>query len=408
MIFQFIHRFLKRRHFWRHATFSEIAELYASRMMRIFALRMVSVFTSIYLLQLDYSLVFIALFWAGFYFMKTVYSWPAALLIAKLGPKHATLISNIVSAVAMVFLPFAANPEYAFYALVGWCALHAYSSSMNDMAYMVDFSKVKSVEHAGKELGFMNIIEKVATGLSPFIGGAIAFMFGPQSIMIISAFLFLMSALPLLATAEPTKTHVRLRFKSFPWRTTWRSMVAEGAVGVDIFVTGIAWSIFLAIAVFGITGDSNRIYAEIGFVTSVTLFVAIFASYGFGRIIDHRRGGELLRMSAIVNSGVHALRVFVTTPFGAVATNIINEASTAGYNMPFLRGVFDTADYSGRRIEYLFLIEVTMNLGAALAAVILALLVTTLPAVDGMKAFFIAGALLTLLIATPRFVLYKK
>ncbi len=406
MIQALIHRLFARRHFWRHATFGEVAELYASRMMRIFALRIVTVFTSIYLLQLGFPLLFIALFWLGFYVMRIVFSWPSALMVARLGPKHATLISNVVSAAAMALLPLSAHPRIGLLALIAWAALHAYSGVMNDIAYLVDFSKVKHAAHAGKELGFMNIIEKVATGLSPFLGGAIAFLLGPQAIMVLSAVLFLLSAMPLLATAEPTETHIKLRFRGFPWRTTWRSLVAQGGVGIDIFTTTTVWSIFLALVVFGFS--SNRVYAEIGLVTSITLFVTIIISYSFGRLIDGQKGGTLLRVGTLLNSLVHVLRVFVRTPLEVVATNIANEFSTAGYNMPFLRGMFDTADYSGRRIEYMFFMEVAMNIGGLVASSILAILLLWISPVESLQAFFVVGAILTLLIATPRFALYKK
>ena len=88
--------------------------------------------------------------------------------------------------------------------------------------------------------------------------------------------------------------------------------------------------------------------------------------------------------------------------------NILNEASTAGYNMPFLRGMFDTADYSGRRIEYLFIAEVMLNFGGFLLALIMGLLVWLLGNQSGMNATFIVGGILTLLIAFPGFALYKK
>lgn len=406
MIQTIIHRLLLRRHFWRYATFSEVAELYASRMMRIFALRLVSVFTSIYLLQLGFSVLFIALFWAVFYLLKVLFSIPSAHQIAAFGPKHATFISNIISALAMFFLPFASDPHHHIMALIAWCTLQGYSGSLNDMAYLVDFSKVKSAKHAGKEIGYMNIIEKVATGLSPFIGGTLAFLFGPQAVMVVSAVLFLLSAAPLFATAEPTKIHGKLNFKGYPWRTTWRSSIAEAAVGVDVYLTSIVWAIFLALVVFGIS--SNKIYAQIGIITSVTLIVALLVSYSFGRIIDHRKGGDLLRMGAILNSLIHFGRVFVTTPFTAVIMNVLNEVSTAGYNMPFLRGMFDTADYSGKRIEYLLIAEIMLNFGGMIMALIMALLVTLLGNLSGMNATFIVGGILTLLIAVPGFALYKK
>jgi len=407
MIRGLLHRLLMHRHFWRQATFSEIAELYASRMMRIFALRLVSVFASVYLLQSGYTLLFITLFWVAFYGMRILFSWPSALLIARLGPKHATFISNIVSAIGMALLPLTSQSPYGLLFLIVWCTLHAYSGAMNDIAYLVDFSKVKNNSHAGKELGFMNLVEKIATGLSPFIGGAIAYMFGPYSIMVLSAVLFVLSAIPLLATAEPTQTRIPINFIDFPWRTTWRSLVAQAGVGVDLFTTASGWTIFLTLVVFGLHG--NRIYAEIGFVTSVTLLVSIVISYTFGRMIDRQQGNVLLQWSTLINSSIHLLRALITTPIGVIAINTANEVSTTGYNMPFLRGMFDTADYSGRRIEYLFLSEVFLNLGAALAALLLAVLVAILDNNTAALQFsFVVGGLLTLLIATPRFRLYKK
>ncbi len=408
MLQALIHRLLKRRHFWRYATFSEVAELYASRTMRIFALRLVSVFASIYLFQNGYSLAFIAFFWGAFYLMKVPFSWPSARIAAMYGPKHGTLMSNIISAMAMVLLAFLPHPEYGLYALMTWCVLQAFSSTLNDLCYLIDFSKVKDIDHAGKELGYMNIFEKVATGLSPVIGGVLALWFGPAIIMIISALLFLFSAAPLLKTPEPTKIHRRLNFSDFPWRQTWRSFLAEGAVGFDVFATGTAWTLFMTVVVFAGSNDSNRIYAEVGFVTSVTVFVALLASYSYGRLIDHRRGRLLLRVSTFTNSLIHVSRAFVTTPVGVVYTNAANEAATTGFSMAFMRGMFDTADRSGRRIEYLFIIEMVVNFGAAIGAAVLGLLLLVFSEVLSLQVFFILTAGVALLIATPKFALYRR
>lgn len=399
-----IHRLLQRRHFWRYATFSEVAELYISRTMRLFALRMIAVFTSIYLLQEHYSLVFLAFFWAAFYAFKIPTAWPSALLIARVGPKHTTLISNILAAIGMIFLPFV--PEYGFWALGLWCVFQAASACLYDMSYLVDFSKVKNIEHAGKEMAYMNIFEKVASGISPVIGGFLAFWAGPEVVMVIAAVLFLLAAAPLFKSGEPTRTHQKLDFSGFPWRTTWRSLVAETAVGVDVFVTATGWTLFMALVIFA--GDGNEIYAKIGLLSSVTLFTALLASYTFGKLIDHRRGRELLEASTYLNSFIHIMRAFVSSPVSVIFTNVLNEAATTGYSMAFTRGMFDTADASGKRVVYLFLIEMVVNLGATLGALLLALLVILLPDEAGLRLFFIFAAFITLLIMTPRFMLYRK
>lgn len=404
MIQALIHRLLQRRHFWRYATFSEVAELYASRTMRLFALRMVAVFTSIYMYQEGYSLVFITFFFAAFFFYKTLFAWPAALIIAQIGPKHGTLISNILAAISMVFLPFV--PDYGIYALLAWSLFQASSTCLYDLCYLVDFSKVKNIEHAGKEIAYMNILEKVATGVGPVIGGVIASLFGPQVVMFIASLLFVLAAIPLFKTGEPTRTHQKLDFRGFPFRTTWRSLVAETAVGIDVYATGTAWTLFMMVIIFA--SDGQEIYAKVGILASVALVSALLASYAFGRLIDHRRGGELLRTTVILNALTHAFRPFVGSLPGAVASNIANEAATTGYSMAFTRGMFDTADITGHRVVYLFLMEVVVNLGASLAALALGFMLLTFGDDAGLKSYFFVVAIAVLAIGAPRFALYRK
>lgn len=404
MLQSIIHRLLQRRHFWRYATFGEVAELYASRTLRMFALRMITTFTSIFLFQQGYSLVFIAFFFAVFYFIKVPFAILAAKFAARFGPKHGVLMSNIISAFAMILLAFV--PHFGVHALVVWCVFQAFSSCVYDLCYLIDFSKVKHPEHAGKEIGFMNIFDKIASGVSPVVGGVLALLYGPEAIMVLSAILFLLAAWPLFKTGEPTRINQKLEIRGFPWRTTWRSLVAEAGVGFDVVATGTAWTLFMVVIIFA--GDGNEIYAKVGVLVSVTVIVALASSYGFGRIIDRRRGGELLRMSVIVNSLTHLARPFITTPVGVVLTNTINEGATTGYAMAFTRGMFDTADLSGRRIVYLLLMEITVNLGAAFAAALLGIFFMIIGGEQGLKAFFVASAIIVLVIGAPRFMLYRK
>jgi len=404
MINALIHRFLKRRHFWRYATFGEIAELYASRLMTMFALRFVMVFASVYLYKLDYSLVFIALFWAAFYFLKILFVAPSALIAARIGPKHGLFMANVVLAVALMFLFFSA--EVGIAAIAVWCILQAFGAELNNLCYQVDFSKVKHSDHAGKEIGFMSIIEKVASGASPLVGGVVAAVFGPTSAMLLSVLMFLLSAVPLLRTAEPVKTHQHLTLKGYPWREHWRSLRASVGLGADVFASTNGWVIFITIVVF--VGDGNEIYAKIGALASIGVVVALLASYLFGRLIDHRQGRLLLRSMVSLNALVHLVRPTITTPVGVLLNNSINDVATTGYNMAFTRGQFDLADTPGYRIAYLGLVEAFANAGASLAALGLAGLMVAFGNVNGLSVFFVFIAAFTLLIATPRFPIYRR
>lgn len=404
MINDLIHRFLRRRHFWRHASFGEVAELYASRLMTMFALRFVMVFASVYLYKLDYSLIFIAFFWAIFYFLKIVFIVPSALIAARAGPKHGLFIANIVFAVAIMFLYLSA--DFGIAAVAVWCILQAFAGELNNLCYNVDFSKVKHSDHAGKEIGFMSIVEKIASGASPLIGGIVAALFGPASAMLLSVAAFLLSAVPLFRSAEPTQVHQRITIKGYPWRDHWRSIRASVAQGADVFASTNGWIMFITVVVF--VGDGNEVYAKIGALASFGVLVALVASYMYGRLIDHKQGGLLIKCTATINSLVHLLRPTVSTPLGVLLNNTVNDVATTGYTMAYTRGYFDLADTPGYRIVYLGVIEAFANAGASLAALSLALLMLSLGVTGGLSAFFVFIALVTLVIASPPFPIYRR
>ncbi|MEO6109620.1 MAG: hypothetical protein ABIP50_01235 [Candidatus Saccharimonadales bacterium] len=405
MIQKFIHRLLLRRHFWRTATFSEVAELYASRMLRILALNMTAAFTSIFLYQNGYSVLFITLLWAGFFFYKFLIALPMAAIIAHVGPKHAILYANLMYIPGLISLAFL--PSFGAVVLIPMVIFQATSSMMYQIAYMVNFSKVKSIEHAGKEIAYMNIIEKITTGLSPLLGGVLAFLFGPQIVIVLAALLFVVAAVPLFKSAEQESPRQKLVFTGFPWHLVTRNVAAETARGFDLFTSGTVWSLFTAITIIGIAAD-NQIYATNGLLSSVILLAALGASYAYGRLIDRRRGRELLLFGTIANSITHLSRPFIATTVGIAGLNIANEAATAGYSMAYTRGSFDSADLSGQRTTYLGLMEALTALGSTLAAGVLALMLCVLPDAHAMEYFFYVAAAVVLLIATARFPLYRR
>lgn len=400
-----VHRLLRHRHFWRTASFSEIAELYASRMLRVIAISMISAFISIYLYQEGLSVFFIALFWAAFYGFKVLVALPMTAVVAWFGPKHGILFSNLLFVPALV--AYALLPTYGMWLLVPVIIFQGASSSLYAIAYMVDFSKVKNVDHAGKELAYMNIIEKLATGLSPLLGGLLAFAFSPELVLALSAVIFSISAIPLFRSKEPTLRKQRLSFRGFPWRFIRKTKVAQWAIGFDVFVSGTVWWLFTAVVIIGI-GTNNEIYLANGILLSVILFSTLASSYAFGKLIDRKKGKELLNISVLFDSVTHFLRIFATTPISVAGLNIANETATTGYLMSFNRAVFDNADMSGKRIIYIGINDVISNFGAACAALLLAVIVSFIDDTRSMQYMFLAASAVVLLILTARFPLYRK
>lgn len=405
MIQKIIHRILVRRHFWRYATFSEISELYASRMLRMLAINLAASFMSIFLYQHGYGIPFIALFWGLFFLFKAVVAIPLSSVTAHIGAKHGILLSNLLFIPAMI--AFALVPVYGPWLLILVVLFQGSSSTLYAISYSTDFSKVKSPLHAGKEIAYMNIVEKVTAGLSPLIGGLLAFAFGPQVVLVIAAFLFMLAAAPLLRTVEQESPRQKLHFKGFPWHLIRPNIAAELALGFDVFTSGTVWTLFTAVFIIGVT-STNEVYALNGALLSVVLFAALGASYAYGRLIDRNKGRELLQFATIANSLTHLVRGFIGTPVGVAGLNIANEAATTGYTMAYTRGVFDNADLSSQRVTYLGLVEAQANLGAAVGGFILFFLSSAVADKQAIQLFFFIAAAAVLLLTTARFPLYRK
>jgi MFS family permease len=368
------------------------------------AINISAAFMAVFLYQNGYSIQFIAGYWVFYFVLKIILSFPAAKYTARFGPKHGILLSNLLFIPAIVAFTFV--PDWGIAAMAVTAVLQATSVTLYSVCYLVDFSKVKSIDHAGKEIAYMNIIEKIAAGLSPLVGGILAFIAGPRATLWTAAVLFALASVPLFRTSEPTKTGQKLVFRDFPWRLTIRSYTAEVGIGFDAVASGGVWMLMVAVVILGV--DGNQVYAQLGALLSVVLLAALAASYMYGKLIDRRRGGELLKAAVVANSLVHLSRPFVTSPVIVAGVNIANEAVTTGYAMAFTRGMFDMADISGHRITYLMGIEMMLNVGAALAGAVLIGFIYIFGTLDGMKYFFFMAAAISLLVATPKFPLYRK
>lgn len=403
MVKEIVKNILERRHFWRFASFSEVADLYMVRIMRTIGINVGAVFMSVYMLQNGFSVVQVSLFWAAYFGLKAILSLPMAQIIANIGAKKAIVISNILYIPAMIVFIFL--PQIGIWALAATCLFQVLSTSLYDIGYLVNFSRVKSVEKAGSQVAAMNITEKVAKAISPLIGGLVAMFFDPRISMAISAIFFVFASWPMIRVPDSMQKGFRLVPKDFPWKLARRSLCIEFPMGFDSYSSSSAWSIFLVCLVF--TASSNQVYGQVGAVTSLVLIVSILSTHLYGKLIDERHGGRLLFVSAIGNIAIHLLRVVSRTPLAAVGTNAANEVVSTGYAMAVMRGVFDVADQSGYRVFYIAMTQVAANIGNTISALILAGTIAVAGLSEGFTLFYIITAAVVSLIALSKFRIYK-
>ena len=145
MIQKLIHKILEPRHFWRTVGFDELSELYTSQLLRSLAISTIGVFTPIYLYKLGYSL-------------SSMYDFFSAFVVARIGPKHTMLLSSIIHVIYLSLILTIGDLHYPIMvpAMVGSLAY-----SLHLLAVQVNFSKIKHVDHGGKELGYMVVVERL-------------------------------------------------------------------------------------------------------------------------------------------------------------------------------------------------------------------------------------------------------
>lgn len=389
------YRFRVGRAYWRTAPFAEMAELYASRFIRIIAQNLVNSFIVVFLYQSGYDLKEIFIIIAGYFIYRGIISFPLAYAIAWLGPKASILLSNIVAVPALIALTFIG--EDPVISVIMYFVFEGVSMVLLTIATDVQFSSIKTTTKAGRELGWLTIVEKVAAAIAPIVGGFLAYKFGPQSIMWLSALLMISAAIPLFFSPEHIRRKQHVIYHGFPWHRVGLQMVSPFIRGADNTASGGTWSLFISIYVIGIS--SNAVYAQLGIFFSISFLASVVASHIYGMLIDRRRGEQLLGLGVFMDIVTHGIRAFTTTPVMIGAVNVMNEAATSAYTMPTVRAQYDMVDdLPGYRVVYFTLSMIFLSFGAAFGALIALGMIYLFGDMNGLKAAFGVAAVMAPLI----------
>lgn len=379
------------RAYWRTASFAEIAQLYTSRFLRLVAQNLIGAFVAVFLYQNGYSLSLILLMVGVYYVVRVLFCYLSAYVVGFAGPKRSMLLSSVLAVPALVALSMI--ELYTIWAVAVYFLFEAGALSLLAVASDTHFSSIKSDHKAGKEIGSLYMLEKIGTGLAPFVGGLLAYRFGPQAVMWVSALLMVAAALPLFGTPERVRRRQKVLFRGLPWKKIRREYAVMFAQGGDQAATATLWPLFIALAILG-TGD-NKIYAELGAFFSLSFIASMVVSRLYGTLIDKRKGRQLYRTGVVSDALVHLVRPFITTPLGIGMTNVANEVATIACTMPFVRDRYARADnLPGYRTAYFSAAMVSFCAGAACMSFLGAGLTLILGDIFALQVTFIVMALL--------------
>ena len=397
MLKRTVYRVLRHRHFWRE-DFDELNELYVNTMFRGLALSITGLFVPVYLLRLQYPLVSILAVAAWYFtFRGLLFDIVSAYTVARVGPKH-TLATGYGLLIGSTSL-FLTLPHYHWPVwLLG--GLWGASASFFFVPFNVDFSKVKHSKYGGKEVAYVNIMDKIGQILGPLVGAIVATIFGAPYIFLAAAILLIIGIVLLFRSAEPVKLRQHLDYKGLKVDHIKRDIISFAAMGIENNICLYLWPLFLGLFVI----TDSTVYAKLGGLISASLVIGIFAAHFLGKAIDDHRGRRMLRSFAVANALLHLYRPFIQTYPVAIGVNMVNETVTPGYRMPYFKAYYDAADdHPGYRIVYLSSLEAISSLSKAVLWWLLLLLATVFSAKTVTTTGFLIAAVASCLIMLERY-----
>lgn len=346
MIRKLFHKLLAPRHPWRTISFSELSEMYISSFLRTFSIGMVGIFIPLYLYQKGYTLTVILLYYAIFYGFGMANDFIVGKLIAQIGPKH------VMRASFLLHLPFLLSLimiDSVPGAMVVIPILGAIASTTYWLPYNVDFSKINHRKHGGKEVGYLQVVEKIAAVIAPITGGLVASLIHPSATFVLAAVAMFIASIVIMLTPEPVRTKQPFHPSRLNLKKRWRDYASFSFFCGENAVSILIWPIFLSIVV--LTGS---VYAKLGAISSFSVLVAILVALPLGKLLDDHKGKAMIKFGASVNSIVHIARIGVSSIFGAGLIAVVNEPNTLVYRIAFLKGYYDRADDDeGTRIAFI-------------------------------------------------------
>lgn len=397
MLRSYIQKVLQHRHFWRTTSFNELNEIYVAMLVRGMSLSMMGLFVPVFLLRIGFGLTAILTILCIFFATRVFSDIGAAQLVARYGPKHIMVLGQILFALSsLLFLTL----ETMHWPLLLLGVVWGISQSCFFLSFDVDFSKIKHQLHAGKELGYVEIMGKIGAIIGPLIGGVVSILLGPQYIFAVSTLLMIGGLMPLFTTSEPVRTRQKLDYRGFTKKDIGKSLPAIGAIHLENTLSIVIWPLFLAL--FVLPGKS--VFIKIGILSSVSVTMAILTARTVGKLVDSFQGRRILRMSAVLNTLLHMCKPFVTTYWAAFGVGMANEVATIGYRLPFFKGYYDQTDeYPGYRIVYISTIECYSSfIKTVIYGMLIILSVTVNDRITLTVAFLIA-AIASVVIMTEKF-----
>lgn len=360
MLKKAIKKHIRKHHPWRTIKFDELAEIYISMTLRSFGFSAIGVFVPIYLYKTGVSLDGVFFFLFCFFALRLFVAPIGGRIVGLIGPKHGIALSNILF---IAFLATLLTFETIRWPLPFLALMYTMANGLFFISYHVDFSKIKHASHAGKEIGWLYIFERLGSALGPIVGGLLAGFFNPQISIIFAIMVIFGSLIPLFVTNEPVKLHQHVTYRGFNWRAVLTSD-APSLISFNIMnvVHATVWPLFIGVFVF-----TDNTYEALGLIVGISMAISIISARLFGRLVDGRHGTALLNYGVWTSVLVNLCRIVAVSPATASVVSALSEPTDLAAKMALVKAYYDESDsHEGYRIAYIVFMEQAVTTGKAL------------------------------------------
>lgn len=263
---------------------------------------LINIFVPIYLYTLGFSVHKILFFYllASMYFL--ILAYPVAKIVAKIGEKHAILVSTPFISVYYLGLIILENYAALFYILPLLLALR---SVFFNYGYHLNFISHADRKNIGEELAFIGILTVVATVLAPYFGGLLASV-NFKIVLVSSSVLLFFAKLPLLFSKDKHDI-LNISMKKLFFRTisNKKNLLSFSGSAIEASIGKIIWPIYVLL----IVGTVSRA----GFIISFSMFISVLVFFFIGHATDHKNKIMLLRLGTLLYFFAWIGRIFVNS-----------------------------------------------------------------------------------------------
>ncbi|MCK4670786.1 MAG: MFS transporter [Nanoarchaeota archaeon] len=281
---------------------NEMSEIYLAVATRALAFSMINLFIPLYLyMELGFTLKQIAVFYIIYSIAFGAVTPFAAKLAARVGLKHAILMSCplyimfyfLLYSLKAISIPFLIIPIFL-----------GVASGLFWISFHIEFAKVSVAGKRGVETGKWIGYSSLAVLFGPLIGGILIDTTGFTVVFVIASILLVASATFLFFTKERHVPAV-ISFRHVFSKRNMKNSLAFIGYGVHTMAGGVLWPLFIFFIL--------HTYTSLGFLGSLAGASTAFVTFIVGKMSDKYNKRHVLKVGSSLYSISWFIRHFVET-----------------------------------------------------------------------------------------------